>query len=229
MSCLRCSPLPRKQMPCRLVYWDSSKLCLLSPSSSVGHCCLCLCFGRRGESRGRSGSEPDTLPEVGQVVFNGRAGLGLSDSQTQKKSPGHQEQHAVQPSGGLVEHSAKEQGGTSHPWVDVGRLAACGDEVPRGLAAPQVWSNVSALETGWALIEPQHPRSLRVSPCGPSSTRSAPTRGRRLPGETRSSLQKVAPGQGTLPGTPGGTRGPRGCRQQRQALRLVGWQGGAAL
>ena len=47
--------------------------------------------------------------------------------------------------------------------------------------------------------------------------------------EPRSSLHNVAPGQGTLPGTPGGTRGPRGCRQQRQALILVGWRGGAAL
>ena len=31
----------------------------------------------------------------------------------------------------LAENRAKEQGGTSQRWVDVGLLAACGDEVPR--------------------------------------------------------------------------------------------------
>ena len=64
--------------------------------------------------------------------------------------------------------------------VDVGRLGACGDEVPRVVlqhrrcgATLERWRQAGVDRT-------QHPISLRVSPCGPSSTRSAPTRGRRL-------------------------------------------------
>ena len=38
---------------------------------------------------------------------------------------------------------------------------------------------------------------------------------------------EICPRTRKLPGTPGGARGPRGSREQRRALRLVGWRGGA--
>ena len=125
-----------------------------------GHCFLCRCLGIGGENRGRSGSEPDTLPEVGQVASVDAQALAcqLSRHRPTAQAINHSRQEAWD------KKRAKEQGGTSQRWVDVGLLAACGDAVPCVVfASPQVWSNVlSALETGWASVEPSHPISLGV-------------------------------------------------------------------
>jgi hypothetical protein len=123
---------------------------------------LCLCFRRRGESRGRSGSEPDTLPEVGQAVFSGCAGLGLSDCQTQTNNPSLQEHHAVQQPGGLADTVQKSKEVRASAGLMLGSLQPVVMRYLVRSCNTAVWSNVSAWETGWVLSEPQHPRSLRV-------------------------------------------------------------------